>query len=43
MGYEDFVFITAAKNMLMGLGTPIGGMISLKLGVRPTVWGEEVT
>ena len=35
--YGDFIFVTAAKNLTQGLLSLLGGFVSLRLGVRPTI------
>ena len=35
--YGDFIFVTAAKNLTQGIFSFLGGFLSLKLGVKPTI------
>ena len=37
LGYEDFIFVTASKNFIAGLLSPLGGYLSIRAGVRPTL------
>ena len=35
--YSNFIFVTSAKNLIQGFFSWLGGYISLKLGVKPTI------
>ena len=37
VSYEDFIFVTAGKNLTQGLLSWLGGYISIVLGVRTTI------
>ena len=37
LGYEDFIFVTSSVAFLAGLLSPLGGYLSLRAGVRPTL------
>lgn len=37
VSYEDFIFVTAGKNLTQGLLSWLGGYISIKLGVKRTL------
>ena len=37
VSYEDFIFVTASKNFIAGLLSPLGGYLSIRAGVRPTL------
>ena len=37
VSYEDFIFVTAGKNLTQGLLSWLGGYISIVLGVRRTI------
>ena len=37
LGYEDFIYVTAMKNFIAGVLTPVGGFMALKLGARPVM------
>ena len=37
MTYSDFIFLTSAKNLTTGIFSFLGGFVSLKLGVKPTI------
>ena len=35
--YGDFIFLSSAKNLTTGIFSFLGGFVSLKLGVKPTI------
>ena len=37
LGYEDFIYVTAMKNFIAGVLTPVGGFMAIRLGARPVM------
>ena len=38
LGYQDFVFVTGSKNVIQGALTFVGGLVSMKIGVRGSMF-----